>query len=187
MRAGSGRRGAIGCPVLILVLAACGSSVVEPVASPAEVVGGQKDAAVIEPSPPGPQVIIPPGLVSSRSAEDMAQSMLDQIAAHERTIGRRLATPRIVRIQLLPPGQDDLYRRFDGHPTGHGASDAGLPVWVVEAVGTFAQGGPNFPEAWGMHGWLTWRDDGSDESWSFTKCWSERPISPDEMEGSCTP
>ena len=64
--------------------------------------------------------------------------MLAEIAASERTLGRALAPPRIIRIQLLRAGELYAMRRLDGsNPDGGGMAPSDGPGWMVEAVGTF--------------------------------------------------
>lgn len=139
------------------------------------------------PIAPAPEIIIPPGVESTQTAEQVARRMLDEIAANERKLGRALATARIIRIQLLRAGEMYELRRLDGtNPDGAGMSPDGGPGWVVEAMGTFV--GEDFRtgqvESRGMHGFHLW-DDAGGESYGFIPCWTSRPMPREDLEGSC--
>jgi hypothetical protein len=139
------------------------------------------------PVAPAPEIIIPPGVVSTQTADQVARRMLDEIAANERKLGRALATARIIRIQLLRPGEMYELRHLDGtNPDGTGMSPDGGPGWMVEAIGTFV--GEDFRtgqiEARGTHGFHLW-DDAGGESLGFIPCWSVHQMPPEAMEGSC--
>jgi hypothetical protein len=92
--------------------------------------GESQTTFATEPEPPAPVVVIPPGIVSSRTADEVPRLMLDEIATSERRLGRALAPARIVRIQLLRPGEMYEARHFDGtNPGGVGMSPDGGPGW----------------------------------------------------------
>ena len=153
-----------------------------PSAAPSLIVPGQ----VVQ-----PEVVIPPGVTSTQTAEEVAQKMLDVIAVNERAVGRALAPPRIIRIQLLKPGDVYYARRLDGS-SGVGLSwSRGGPSWAVEAVGTFIDpigrdGG--VATSIGTHGVYVWGDGGS---WTYDwfPCWvrTSEQYHANEMEGQCEP
>jgi hypothetical protein len=133
---------------------------------------------------PGPEIIVPPGVSTKRTADEVGRLMLFEIAQNERTLGRPLAEPRIIRIQLLRPGEMYPQRRLGGSNPGGGAIGPGkVPGWVVEAVGTFVDDGLG-PRSWGMHGFRMWADDGS-EAFGFFPCGGEVLFDPSFAEGSC--
>jgi hypothetical protein len=133
---------------------------------------------------PAPEVIAPPGVTSKRTADEVARMMLSEISTSERTLGRRLAEPRIIRIQLLRPGEMYPQRRLDGSNPGQGAMGPSTqPGWMVEAIGTFVDMEP-LPETWGTHGFHLWEDDGS-EGFGFFPCGGTAPINSSFAEGSC--
>jgi len=167
-------RSAAGLLVGLILFGGCTST--EPSASP-DGVG---------PSAP-PLVVIPPGVVSSQSAQQVAQKMLAEIAANERTLGRVLAPAHIIRIQLLQPGETYLMTHLDGtNPGGSGMSPDGGPGWMVEATGTFFHKDRQTGQidAQGTHGFHLWDDVGS-ESFGFIPCWTVGPAPPAELEGRC--
>lgn len=134
----------------------------------------------------GPQIIVPPGVVSSQTAQGVAQKMLDEITANEGKLGRPLAAPRIVRIQLLRAGELYEMRHFDGsNPDGSGMSPSNGPGWMVEAVGTFVgQDLTGQIISRGTHGFHLWDDDGG-ESAGFIPCWTIKGAPPGRLEGAC--
>jgi hypothetical protein len=136
---------------------------------------------------PPPEIVIPAGVVTSQTADGVAKRMLAEIAASERTLGRSLAQPRIIRIQLLH--KDEMYelRHLDGtNPSGMGVSPSEGPGWMVEAIGTFV--GQDHVSGQivsrGTHGFHLW-EDGGGEAWGFIPCWSLQPMPVEDMEGSC--
>lgn len=134
-----------------------------------------------------PPIIVPPGVVSSQTADQVAQKMLAEIEANERKLGRSLAPARIIRIQLLRKGELYEARHFDGsNPQGFGMSPDGGPGWMVEAVGTFIGEDPTTGriDSLGTHGFHLWDDEGG-ESTGFIPCWTRLPTPPDLMEGQC--
>ena len=136
---------------------------------------------------PGPIVIIPPGVVSSRTADQVARMMLAEIAQNERTLGRALARAQIIRIQLLRPGEMYEFRHFDGtNPEGVSMGPDGGPGWMVEAIGTFigTDRRTGMVDSLGIHGFHEWDDAGS-EGFGFNPCWSLilRPAA--SMDGVC--
>ena len=77
-----------------------------------------------------PEVVIPAGVVSTQTAEQVTRKMLDEITANERKLGYALAPARIVRIQLLRSGEMYPLRRFDGvNPGGAAIGPDGGP-WL---------------------------------------------------------
>jgi hypothetical protein len=135
----------------------------------------------------GPQIIVPPGVLSSQTAQSVAQKMLDEIAANEGTLGRPLSAPRIIRIQLLRSGELYEMRHFDGtNPDGGGLSPSNGPGWMVEAVGTFLGVDHRTGQivSLGTHGFHLW-DDAGGESFSFIPCWTIKPVPPGRLEGAC--
>jgi hypothetical protein len=59
-------------------------------------VGCQAEAeAPIEPAPPDPAIVIPLGVVSTQTAQQVVQKMLAEIATNEQKLGHALAPPRI--------------------------------------------------------------------------------------------
>lgn len=135
----------------------------------------------------GPQIIVPPGVVSTQTAQGVAQKMLDEIAANEGRLGRPLAAPRIIRIQLLRPGEPYEIRHFDGaNPDGSSMSADSGPGWMVEAVGTFVGVDPLSGQIMsrGTHGFHLWDDDGGESS-GFIPCWAIKPAPVGRLEGSC--
>ena len=134
-----------------------------------------------------PQIIVPPGVVSTQTAQDVAQKMLNEIAINEGKLGRPLAAPRIVRIQLLRAGELYEMRHFDGsNPDGSGMSPDGGPGWMVEAVGTFIGVDHRTGQilSRGTHGFHLW-DDAGGESFGFIPCWTIKPAPVGRLEGSC--
>ena len=110
-----------------------------------------------------------------------------EIAADERKLGRALAAPRIIRVQLLREDEPYELRHFDGtNPGGTAMSPDEGPGWMVEAVGTFIDQDEETGRimAQGTHGFHLW-DDAGGESWGFIPCWTARPIPAEEMEGIC--
>jgi hypothetical protein len=148
------------------------------------------DSSIAEPQPTGPEVIVPPGVTSPHRPEEMARRMLDRISRYERVVGRSLAEPRIIRVQLLRPGEVYEARHFDGtNPLELELSPTLRPGWVVEAVGTFTSldlDPGERPASWGTHGWIMWEDDGA-ETGGFAPCWSREVIPPEHLDGSCPP
>ena len=135
-----------------------------------------------------PPVVVPPGVVSSQTADQVAEKMLTEIEANERKLGRSLAQARIIRIQLLRNGELYEARHFDGsNPHGVGMSPSGGPGWMVEAVGTFIGEDPSTGEidSLGTHGFHLWNDDGG-ESTAFIPCWTRLAAPPEAMEGQCS-
>ena len=133
---------------------------------------------------PGPEIIVPAGVSTKRTADEVGRMMLFEIAQHERTLGRSLAEPRIIRIQLLRPGEMYPHRRLDGsNPDGVASGPSNQPGWMVEAVGTFVSDRRG-PTTWGMHGFRMWEDDGS-ETFGFFPCGGEVPLDPSIEEGTC--
>jgi len=137
----------------------------------------------------GPETVVPPDVQSNQSAAEVTQKMFAAIAADEKALGRSLAPPRIVHVQLLRPGELYELKKFDGtNPSRIGAGADDAPVWVVEAVGTFIGVDPRTGriDALGMHGLHVWADagDGGD---AFIACWSLHPLLPEELEGVCQP
>ena len=115
--------------------------------------------------------------------------MLEEIAANEGLLGRRLAEPRIVRIQLLRAGEIYWMRRLDGTGDfGVRPPDDG-PGWMVEAVGTFTDVGPEEDAAETVdlgRSWLSplgWRAGG--EGFGLIPCGGFMPIPADQREGTC--
>ncbi len=143
-------------------------------------------------SQPEPAVIIPPGVASTQTAEQVAEKMLAAIAANEQVVGRALAPPRIIRIQLLRPGEVYSMRRLDGTGSLGDLSPRGrAPGWVVEAVGTFIDpigrdGG--LATNIGTHGFRIWGDDGLG-AYDWFPCWvrTSAEFHANEMEGQCAP
>jgi hypothetical protein len=147
---------------------------------------GCGDAELVAPETPGPLVVIPAGISTSHTAAEMAQRMLDEIAANERKLGRSLAPPRIVKIQLLRAGEMFPLRHFDGtNPGGSAMSPNDGPGWMVEAVGTFVGDDRTGQiDSIGMHGFHLWGDAGG-EGFGFIACRTRVPAAPSELEGSC--
>jgi hypothetical protein len=132
-------------------------------------------------------VVIPAGVVSTQTAEQVTRKMLDEITANERKLGYALAPARIVRIQLLRSGEMYPLRRFDGvNPGGAAIGPDGGPGWVVEAVGTFLYFDRQTSKltSKGTHGFHAW-DDAGGEAISFFSCWDQPPMDPAFTEGSC--
>ena len=76
------------------------------------------------------------------------------------------------------------HRRLDGsNPDGVASSPDNGPGWMAEAVGTFVEVGPGTKQ-WGMHGFHTWTDDGSEAFGSFP-CGGHGRLDPLTAEGSC--
>lgn len=134
--------------------------------------------------PAPPEVIIPAGLTSKRTADEVARMMLFEITNNERTLGRRLAAPRIIRIQLMRPGEMYPQRHLDGsNPDGVAMGPTTQPGWMVEAIGTFVgRGDP--PTTWGFHGFHIWEDDGS-EGLGFFPCGGDPRRVGTMKEGDC--
>ena len=89
---------------------------------------------------PTPEVIIPPGVISTQTADQVVQRTLAMIADNEQQLGRRLAEPRIVRVQLLRAGEVYPFRRLDGTGDfGEVGPGAEGPGWMVESIGTFVE------------------------------------------------
>jgi hypothetical protein len=132
-----------------------------------------------------PQIVIPPGVPSKQTADQVAQKMLDEIAANEAQLGRALAPARIIKIQLLRVGEVYPIKHLDGTNPG----DASLgPVggWVVEAVGTFLRFDVHTGQisSLGIHGFNEWPEDGS-EVLSFNPCWVANPALATNLDGTC--
>ncbi len=154
---------------------------------------GQTDDPTTMSTPaPMPVIVRPPGVVSTQTADEVAKKMLEAIAANERGVGRALAPPRLIRIQLLRPGEVYSMRHLDG--TGGPlelSPRGGAPGWVTEAVGTFIDaigrdGG--LPTSIGTHGFRIWGDDGQGAYDWFT-CWvrTSDEFLANEIEGQCAP
>jgi hypothetical protein len=134
-----------------------------------------------------PRVVIPPGVTSTRTADEVRRFMLAEIAANERTLGRALAPARVIRIQLLRSGEIYETRHFDGtNPDGAGMSPSDGPGWMVEAIGTFVSTDDSTGAvvARGTHGFHLY-DDAGGESWAFIPCWTLSPLPPEQKEGRC--
>ena len=132
----------------------------------------------------GPEINVPPGVVSSQTAQGVGQKMLAEIAANEQTLGRALASARIIRIQLLRAGEMIELPKLDGsNPDGLGMAPNDGPGWIVEAVGTFIEvdDQTGLVLSRGMHGFRRW-DDAGGEGMAFYPCWGAPPS---EMDGSC--
>jgi len=139
----------------------------------------------IDPALTGPIVVIPPGIESAQTAEQVMRRMLDQIHENERRLGRVLVPAQIVRVQLLRPGEMYPIRKFDGTLGGAlGSPDA--PAWIVEAIGTF----PGFDRGTGelaqlsIHSFHVWDDAHSEWVTSFP-CWVLGRSLPTDLDGDC--
>ena len=74
---------------------------------------------------PSPEVLIPPGVASTRTMEQVIAMAQARNAEMERELGRSLAPFRIIRIQLLRPGRDIhacAISMAPSRPTGAAAS-----------------------------------------------------------------
>ena len=132
-------------------------------------------------------VVIPPGIVSTQTADQVTRKMLDEIAANERRLGRVLAPARILRVQLLRNGEMYPTSRFDGtNPDGAALGPTDGPGWVVEAVGTFMYYDRNtgLLESMSMHAFHEW-DDAGGEGWIAHPCWVRGPRPPGGFDGIC--
>ena len=112
----------------------------------------QVAAPAVSPSlivPASPEVVIPSGVVSRKSADQVAQMALEEIDYKERhfaelagrgVVGATrfpLAPARIIRIQLMRAGETYPMRHFDPtSPEGAAMSGDGGVGWVIEAIGT---------------------------------------------------
>jgi hypothetical protein len=140
---------------------------------------------------PETEVIIPPGVISTQTADQVSNRMLGVIADNERAVGRALAPPRIIRIQLLRPGDAWSIVQLDGTGSMGGGVDPEQhgPAWLVEAVGTFIDpigrdGG--LPTSIGTHGYRIWGDNGRG-SYDWFPCWVRTldEFNAGNMEGVC--
>jgi hypothetical protein len=140
---------------------------------------------------PTPEVVIPPGLAPQQTAHEVADKMLAFIAANERGLGRALAPPRIIRVQLLRPGEAYPMNSLDGtRSLGTLSSRLNEPAWVAEAVGTFIDpigrdGG--LATSIGTHGFRLWESSDDDGGYDWFPCWvrSNDEFHADTMEGRC--
>ena len=159
-------------------------------------------APAVSPSasvPSSPEIVIPAGAVSTRTMEEVAAAAQVRNAEMERELGRALAPFRIIRIQLLRPGDSYTLRHLDGTVSpdrGGGIRTGGdfqndVPTWVVETTGTYVRSVPGTGAGYderGTHGfvWLADNDNGGER---FIPCWSrlavEPTLAPAEMEGTC--
>ena len=143
------------------------------------------------------EVVIPSGVVSVLTAQQVAQKTLDEIAANERKLGYALASARIVRVQFLQPGERYTLRRLDGAAGGEVEmhQPEGQMSWAVEAEGTFLQVDPQtgLIDSKGMHGLMGWDDavQGGRSYGHFIPCWDllVPPAAEEAMnwEGRCPP
>lgn len=133
----------------------------------------------------GPEVVIPPGVISSQNADQVAARMLAEIAASELKLGRAIVPARIIRIQLLREGERYQIRHLDGtNPGGLAMSPDGGPGWIVEAVGTFVVSDGGRITAISMHAFHRW-DDAGGEGVALFPCWTDQPERTELMEGTC--
>ena len=147
--------------------------------------------ADLEPLPtelPPPLIIRPPGANSTQTPEQVAHLALADIGANARQLGYAISPARIIRIQLLLPGEAYRLHRLDGSPIVLSLGPAGGPAWVVEAVGTYVGLDPRDPAKtihWkGAHGFFLYADDGSSESYALP-CWVLQASEDVPMEGQC--
>lgn len=140
--------------------------------------------------PAQPEVIVPPGVISTQTADEVAKRVLDEIAANERKLGRALVPARIIKIQLLREGETFWTNRLDGtnpNKMGLGLSPGDGAGWVVEAVGTFLsfeRENPQALSAMGTHGFRLYADGGG-AGFTYYPCWTLRPAPASELEGNC--
>jgi hypothetical protein len=143
--------------------------------------------------PPGfpaerpPEIVIPAGVHSSQTAQQVMSRALHEIAANERALGYAIVPARIVRVQLLAPGESYPLDRFDGtnaHGGALGPSEG--PGWAVEAVGTFIHISRTTGklDGKGMHGFFEW-DDAGGSGGGYIPCWNIPFVAVGELEGSC--
>ena len=162
----------------------------------------QVAAPAVSPSlivPASPEVVIPSGVVSSQTVEQVVAGARARNAEMERELGRSLAPFRIIRIQLLRPGEMYTLRHLDGTLSpdrGGGVRTGGtfsndVPTWIVETTGTYVRGIPGTGDGLaerGTHGFVWSGNNDNGGEW-FIPCWStlvvEPSLSPAEMEGSC--
>lgn len=152
------------------------------------VVAGCQGSDVRLPLVVGPEVIVPPGVRSSQTADQVVQKTLEAIAADEAKLGRVLAPARIIRIRLLGKGETYFLKQLDGDdPSGMGLGPSEGPGWVVEAMGTFLyfdwRKGDRL-EDMGLHGIYAWDDSGGSGQ-AFYSCWSLSPMPAESYDGRC--
>ena len=141
----------------------------------------------IDPALTGPVVVIPPGIESTQTAEQVTRRMLDLIQANERELGRVLAPARIIRVQLLAQGETYPTPKFDGtNPDGAALGTTDGPGWLVEATGTFTAYDRLTKELrlLSIHQYHLWEDAGG-EGWVSIPCWSRLPPPLDGFDGVC--
>jgi hypothetical protein len=151
-----------------------------------------------------PEVVVPSGVASTWTAEEVTQKALADIALTERQLGRVLAPARIIRVVPLPPGAEYHVRQLDGSGDMGTGWSFDNPSWTVEAVGTFASFGMPGEDgpvsSAGTHGYFSYVDSGGGNvgdaggSRGFFPCWFRYPQSADTqlggfipMEGTCNP
>lgn len=132
-----------------------------------------------------PQIVIPSGVLSNQTADQVARKMLDEIKANELKLGRTLAPARIIKIRLLRPGETYPIQHLDGTSPGDSSLGPG-GGWVVEAVGTFLRYDFQTGQlsALGIHGFNEWLENG-DEVRSFNPCWVANPALATSLDGTC--
>ena len=160
------------------------------------VIAGGSAVTPVPLAQPTPEIIIPAGVTSTQTIDDVIFKTMRAIAANEEGVGRALAPVRIIRIQLLRPGDSYVLRRLDGTGSLEARGlEWGEPAWVVEAVGTFVDPiGRDFGSvtSMGAHGFYMWGDiDGNHRrsTYDWFPCWVRTADEPraDNMEGQCAP
>ena len=171
----------------------------------------QVAAPAVSPSasvPASPEIVIPAGVVSPKSAAQVAEMALEAIAHSERGFadlagrgmpgfgtGHPIEPARIIRIQLMHPGETYPMRHFDGtSPEGAVMSGDGGVGWVVETVGTdwqafFDRTTPGYNitlQSKAAHRFFRFDDSSPDVSdlRSFP-CWTVDRAYPYPMDGNC--
>ncbi|HEX5828582.1 MAG TPA: hypothetical protein VFY23_13740 [Candidatus Limnocylindrales bacterium] len=126
-----------------------------------------------------PEIVVPPGIRSTQTADQVMARVRAEIATNERRLGRRLQAPRIARVELVREGQ------LFALPGGGGMSPNDGPGWMVEAYGTFAEwGSGGGVETLATHAFLRYDDAGGGGS-MLIPCWSVNAVPPELMEGGC--
>lgn len=136
------------------------------------------------------QVDVAPGLAHRMSPAAIDAFVRTEVASMEARLGRVLTPLKIRRMRLLRPGEEVAAPKSDGtNPAGRVMEAGDLPMWMVEAEGTFT-GGIGGVSRLGKHAYFM-IDDLPNPSWSLEidPCWEphRQPGDEDRFDGECGP